>query len=233
MKKAFFVFAALCAATFASAQIILENSIDIPKSSNNFRVGNFQSIKFYDCGIRMQSEYPCILGEYFVLSNSEYPSMNVTYSIYDTNFSIIKSGVKHVGKMESIVLSKGLFTSDEKWVYMHWLTDNNDGYTITITTEDDIEIFTTSNVLLSTPNGSVYSCILKVGDDYKLLLVKNVSQEDVNYRLEMYSLPGHGDSAQDVIAPATHRNTRKVLKKDQVQIENADKIYTLQGQEVR
>ena len=72
------------------------------------------------------------------------------------------------------------------------------------------------------------SYIVSVDGKYLLIVSKSYGQG-----ARIYSLPGNGE-AQDVETPsAPRKSARKVLKKDQVLVENADKTYTLQGQEVK
>ena len=127
-------------------------------------------------------------------------------------------------------ISRGIFTTDEKWAWAYIKANYSPySYELFIVTEDNTELL---HVNLGTPtNSSLLPLIIKVENQYKLMVFVN---EGNGYITQLYSLPGHGDTAQDVIATVAPRSySRKVLKKDQVLIKNNNQTYTLQGQEVK
>ena len=127
------------------------------------------------------------------------------------------------------LISRGIFTTDNKWAWAYTLAVSMFGSTprdLFIVTEDNTELL---HVVYSDEGYTPY--IIKVGEQYKLV-VPGVPEGD-SYVTLVYSLPGKGDSGQDISTPVAPRNSRKVLKKDQVLVENAEKTYTLQGQEVK
>jgi hypothetical protein len=132
------------------------------------------------------------------------------------------------------LLSRGIFTADNKWSFVTYERSNTIGwedcsfedckyyYTIKIQTEDGETLATLSTNAFCED----LVTLVKVENAYKLL-VKN------NTKYDFYSLPGNGET-QDIETPAAPRKSaRKVLKKDQVYIESPDHIYDTQGKMVR
>ena len=224
MKKSIFILAALFAATISNAQITLEKTFKDLTLGTEIQIVHESS---YQSGsIFTGYFFPTIYGSYFAEVNVVYNG-NSEYSIIDIydsrTFALIKTfntadmmppTYYHIG-----FISRGIFTTDNKWAWLYANSSN-----LFVVTEDHTE-------LLHVNYYDAYPYIIKVGDQYKLV-VPGVQQGD-SYVTQLYSLPGKGDSGQDISTPVAPRNSRKVLKKDQVLVENADRTYTLQGQEVK
>ena len=229
MKKSIFILTALVAATCMNAQITLEKTF-----GQDWHIGAEVQV-LQNCTIRNGSVttdiQPLFLGQYFVdehpIQNSNYDE--AIYDIYDPKtLNLIKtfnSSDMAPADCYPYFISRGFFTTDNKWAWAYSKpSDTMYASDFCIVTEDNVE-------LLRITIFDEYAYIIKVGEQYKLV-VPGV-QDGNSYVTQLYSLPGKGDSGQDISSPAAPRNSRKVLKKDQVLVENADKTYTLQGQEVK
>lgn len=230
MRKSIFIIAALFAATFANAQITLEKTF-----GQYWHIGAEVQV-LRNCTIRSGSVTtnirPLFLGQYLV---DEHPIENpnydeAIYDIYDPKTLNLIKTFNNLNMMPSAAyslcfISRGIFTTENKWAWAYYKpSDTMYASDFCIVTEDNVELLRITIV-------DDYAYIIKVGEQYKLV-VPGV-QDGNSYVTQLYSLPGKGDSGQDVGTPSVSRKSaRKVLKKDQVLVENADKIYTLQGQEV-
>ncbi len=220
MKKSIFMLAAMIAATFANAQITLlhtfENQINF-----GWGIAILEGGRYGDHGI---------VGNFIYEEDEDLGIINI-YNAKDG--SLYKTITKKAGCSYTL-LSRGIFTADNKWSFVTYERSNTIGwedcsfedckyyYTIKIQTEDGETLATLSTNAFCED----LVTLVKVENAYKLL-VKN------NTKYDFYSLPGNGE-AQDVETPsAPRKSARKVLKKDQVLVENAEKTYTLQGQEVK
>jgi hypothetical protein len=227
MKKTIFILAALFAATFANAQITYERTINFP-----LQVGG--GVEMIGIELYQTKSYDVpgnafgVVGEY-IFDIQQTDEAHFTYSLLDANtLSVVKSFnqsspiFSDLGNVYFItLLSQGIFTTDGKWACIR-----GKGTEATVITED-------GNTIATLPwenSGAYFPFLLKTKTTYKLVVPRHYTG---TYTYDIYSVPGNGDSSQDVSAPVVPRNARKVLKKDQVFVENADKTYTLQGQEVK
>lgn len=208
MKKSFFILVALFAATFANAQITL---LHIFESNVSVTVNPYASIYGYN-----------IEAPYFYESDQDSNNEGLILNLYEKDdFSLYKSvHITNIGDCGfAELVSRNIFTTDNKVCF-------------TVTTGDGkLCIYNEDGQLVETllEGGYGYnSYIVSVDGKYLLIVSKSYGQG-----ARIYSLPGNGE-AQDVETPsAPRKSARKVLKKDQVLVENAEKTYTLQGQEVK
>ncbi len=222
MKKSIFMLAAMFAATFANAQIALEGTINLQgctvKVIPYFSEYYVTPYVYNDCG-KIPVECWDSKDGYFL-------------ALYNTDGSLYKKVNKNWA-YDACLFSKNIFTKDNKIAFLaavpmndgsdsrHLCCINEDGQLIYDFGEDGWILERTVDIRL-------------INNEYKLLRLKtNNGQFGDNRLLEIYSLPGNGET-QDIETPVVQRSSaRKVLKKDQVLVENADKTYTLQGQEVK
>ncbi|MBQ9603389.1 MAG: hypothetical protein IJR42_06260 [Paludibacteraceae bacterium] len=208
MRKSIFVIAALFAATFANAQITLLHTFE---SNVSVTVNPYASIYGYN-----------IEAPYFYESDQDSNNDGLILNLYEKDdFSLYKSvHITNIGDCGlAELVSRNIFTTDNKVCF-------------TVTTGDGkLCIYNEDGQLVETllEGGYGYnSYIVSVNEKYLLIVSKSYGQGSY-----IYSLPGDGESGQDISTPVAPHNSRKVLKKDQVLVENADKTYTLQGQEVK
>lgn len=224
MKKSIFIIAALCAATFANAQITLEKTFG-EELSLGAGIPIMQGCTIRTAYININNT-PQFLGPYAV--EPQWFSHGAIYDVYDlhtlNHIKTFNSSDMAPADCYPYFISRGFFTTDNKWAWAYVKQTYPYDEDLYIVTEDNTELLHVSQIV------SQGICIIKVGEQYKLLVVTN---EGGDYATRLYSLPGKGDSGQDISTPVAPRNSRKVLKKDQVLVENADKTYTLQGQEVK
>lgn len=237
MKKSIFILAALFAATFAYAQITYERTIH---GLDVLHLGSGVEIigtDYYQRNSNAAASYTIsLLGEY-VWDVEKIDNTHYIFHILDANtLSVVKSFnviLPSVGPMEAefgTLVSRGIFTTDSKWAWVHLRSENSK---IDIVTEDGSTIAT---LPWDNNTGRNYSpFILKTKTTYKLVVPNNNSSGNTYdpISFDIYSLPGNGESGQDVIAPVAPRNARKVLKKDQVLIENSDHIFDTQGKMIK
>ena len=213
MKKSIFMLVALFAATFANAQITLLRSFEggINISINGSEFGSSYS----------KPSYEYMEAPYFYESDQDSNNDGLIVNLYEkTDLSLYKSvHITNIGDCGlAELVSRNIFTTDNKVCFMVMTGDGK----LCIYNEDGQLVIT----LLEDGYG-YNSCIVHVNGKYLLIVSKSYGQGSY-----IYSLPGNGE-AQDIETPAVPRKARKVLKKDQILVENADKTYTLQGQEVK
>ena len=233
MKKSIFIIAALLAATFTNAQITYECTIDyaLYLGSGVEIIGHnpYSSSTSYG-GVSYDGL--SIVGEYLWSFTGD--DTHSTYNILDANtLSVVKSfNITEDTKEFGVLFARGIFTTDSKWAWIIMRSENNE---IAIVTENGTTIAKLPwEYDSSSYSNNIVPVLLKTKTTYKLVVPRHLNPEqtyEISY--DIYSLPGNGESSQDVIAPVAPRNSRKVLKKDQVLVENADRTYTLQGQEVK
>ena len=221
MKKSIFILAALFATTFANAQITLEHTFD-----NEINLG---------WGIN-STLASAIGADNYIVGNYIFEEQNSNILIYDASDCTLLQTITKQDEETYAFISKGIFTTDNKWSFIVFKRANTAErldipyepctyyYGAQIKTEDGnvLATLTTKVICENTIK------LIKVGDNYKLV-VKND-----NGKYDYYSLPGNGET-QDIETPSAprHNNSRKYLHNDQVLVENADRIYTLTGQEVK
>jgi hypothetical protein len=210
MKKSIFVIAALFAATFANAQITL---LHVWEGQASVTVNPYASLYGYDF------EAPYLY---------DMQATNGIVRLYNKDdFSLYKAvQTPHIERgFECYLVSRNILTTDNKVCFA--LVDQGTG------TSNSIFIYNEDGQLVTTLTGQTPFLIM-LNDTYYLLTYSYYyNGGETKYETRVYSVPGNGESGQDISTPVAPRNSRKVLKKDQVLVENADKTYTLQGQEVK
>ncbi len=207
MRKSIFVLAALFAATVANAQIILLNTFEnwVSVSANPYG-------DVYDSSIQSPYFY-------------EWNIPDGVVKLYNTDdFSLYKAIATPVTgeRVYCYFVSRNIFSTDNKVCFAIYdeSADSNEIY-----------IYNEDAQLIATIKGKT-PCLAKAKGHYYLF----THYDGVGKRLtNVYSLPGNGDSGEDIVAPSAPLKSaaRKYLKNDQVLIDSNDKTYTIQGQEVR
>jgi hypothetical protein len=230
MKKSIFILAALFAATFANAQIIKVWS------------GNIDVL-----GTGMQSIIILSEGDNFALIGPYFASRRETATSYVYNVDIIDATTlttvktfkdndgtwEDFGTTDIYLLSKGIFSNDNKWACLTVVENGGETAEIQVRNEDGVLLATIPNYKPGS-GGFASLKLVKVGNALQL----HVPHINPNFsflvdKWDIYSLPGDGSAQDFVSVTAPRKAARKILHNDQVRIENADKAYTLQGQEVR
>ena len=207
MKKSIFILAALLAATVANAQITLLHSFDggINISINNNDFG--------------RAEY--IEAPYFFESDQDNNNDGLILNLYEKDdFSLYKSiHITNIGDCGlAELVSKNIFTTDNKICFM---VVTGDGKRCIYNEDGQI-------VKLFEYGYGYSSYVVRASGKYMLILSGSYGQGSY-----IYSLPGNNEP-QDVETPAAPRSSaRKVLKRDQVQIESEDHIFDTQGKMLR
>lgn len=221
MKKSIFILAAVFAVTFANAQITLEHTFD-HEISAGWGIAILESGKFGDANR--------IIGNYLYEKDEE----NQKIYIYDANnCNLLKTFTTEEGT-SYFLISRGIFTTDNKWSFVTFKQTTIKGwdvgyeacnyyYEIKIQSEDGNVIATLSTQAFCEDMVT----LLKVGNDYKLVVEKNK-------KYDYYSLPGNGEVADvsEVYAPRQNK-ARKFLHNDLVLIDSDERTYNMQGQEVK
>ena len=212
MKKSIFILAAMFAATFANAQITLLHTFE---SWATISVNPYADMYGYD-----------IVAPYFY-EMSIPKEANGVVTLYNTgDFSVYKAiQTPHVGSnLTCYLVSRNILTTDNKVCFA--ISNEGDG-------SNNIYIYNEDAQLIATIKGQTPSLVMVEDRYYLITHGYTYAEEGDKYYTCIYSVPGNGESGEDVSAPIVPRNSRKVIKKDQVVVENADKTYTLQGQEVK
>ncbi|MBP5476770.1 MAG: hypothetical protein J6Y00_03700 [Paludibacteraceae bacterium] len=220
-KKSIFIFAALFAATFANAQITLEHTFDgvveIACRSNPFESDSnpmVQSACYYSHSSDNHTLKLYDIDTYNLLKTYTYTLPSVSYPMVDIT-----------------LITKGYFTTDGKiafiMTFQNEVTSDKSSNFCRIIDED-------GNIVYDFNNAAVeYISLIKVGDDYKLVLTegKYFTKTPKTY---VYSLPGNGDISTDIPAPSSpKRSARKMARDGQVVVETENSIYTLTGTEIK
>ena len=210
MKKSIFILAALFAATFANAQITLLHTFE---SWATISVNPYADMYGYDIG-----------APYFYDMTIAQDGIVKLYNIDD--FSVYKAvQTPHVGSnFACYLVSRNILTTDNKVCFA--LSNEGDG-------SNNIYIYNEDEQLIATVKSQKPSLVMVEDRYYLITHGYTYTEEGQKFYTNVYSVPGNGESGEDVSAPIVPRNSRKVIKKDQVVVENADKTYTLQGQEVK
>ena len=214
MKKSIFILAALFAATFANAQIIRVGEIAgrLKMFTNNMTVGNILYSEI-DQGSQVLIKLYNLSGAYI----QEYKTITLNKQTASNSYDI-----GH--------LSRNYFTTDGKICFLYH--EYSGTYYLDRVVEKCQVIDEDGNVVYDIPEKPFCdeTQVYNINGAY-YLVIPDISVTERSY---IYSLPGNGESGQGVESPSAPRKAaRKVLKKDQVLVENADKTYTLNGQEVK
>lgn len=210
MRKSIFVLAALFAATVANAQIILLHT-------------------FESWATMSTNPYADVYGN--PLESPYLYEMNIpdgVAKLYNTeDFSLYKTIVTPVsGKNVCCYLvSRNILSTDNKVCFA--ISDES--------AESEIYIYNEDAQLIATIKGKTPYLVKTKGHYYLITHSFTYSEGVEKQTTYVYSVPGNGDSGEDIVAPSTplKSSARKYLKNDQVLIESNDKTYTVQGQEVR
>ena len=224
MKKFTFILAALFAANMVNAQIYLEKTV-------SGRMPNWLSMDdyYFDCG-----KLPIVYGDTLVELYNDDMTLYKTIRFASTPKALNRNPVKrspsaYMGGPSSgmYLFAKNVYTTDGKIAFVRW-----SNYHLSIYDEDGQMIFDLENIENS-------SCgIFPIGGKWKLVIQKdewNMETLSSTYTSYIYSLPGSGNTSEDIMSPISPRKSsaRKYLRKDQVLIENTDHTYTVTGQEVK
>lgn len=220
MKKSICILVTLFAATFANAQITLEHTFD-HEISAGWGIAVLEGGKYGDANR--------IIGNYLYEKDEE----NQKLYIYDANnCNLLKTFTTEEGTSYCLI-SRGIFTTDNKWSFVTFKQTTTKGwdigyepcnyyYEIKIQSEDGSVIETLSTQAFCEDGVT----LLKVGNDYKLVVEKN-------NKYDYYSLPGNGEVTDVSEVSAPRRNARKYINNDQVLIDSNERTYTVQGNEAR
>lgn len=225
MKKSIFIFAALFAATFANAQIYLEKVFE-----GSFPKWLAYEDYYFDCG-KLPIVYGDTLIELYNDDMSLYKSIRFAHTISTPSPSAparkAPAALKGSPNYAFCMFTRNIFTTDGKVTFIKYVNShisvyNEDGELVSDLQDSDYSFG------LMTVNGKwkliIHEYLYNMGDDYI---------PETKERYYVYSLPGNGEFL-DVVAPSVPRKSaRKVLQNDQVRIENADRTYTLTGQEIK
>ncbi len=215
MKKIFTFFAVALLTASAFAQISLVHSFDgqvVPLTGSGF----FLETSFF----------------------SKNNKNDNTITLYDSNFSLYKT--VNVSVPDGYVFSSSaayydIFTNKKVGFFVVFLNTSNVG---TNDYQKSMIIDEEGNVLLDLGNslsGSI--AFFYMNNTWYMLYWKTEWNDShtaaiINQTL-VYSLPGQGESADANEVAAPRRNARKFLHNDQVLINSNNRIYNLQGQEVK
>lgn len=216
MKKILTFVAVTLLATSAFAQITLVQSFD----------GQVQPLTGYG-----------FLGEtsYFCLSNKD----NNTITLYDSNFS--------VHKVVSVTTPSGYVFNGYSAAYYNIFANNKVGFFVVFQNPSYAGTNDYSKSMIIDEDGNV---ILDLGNSanaqpmffymkntwYMLYWKYEWNEAHTAFSINktiIYSLPGNGEAAEVNEVSAPRNPARKYLHNDQVLIDSNNRIYNLQGQEVK
>ena len=237
MRKSIFIIAALFAATFANAQITLEKTLNGQYFIHTAFCPNYD---IYNYGYPI---LPVTPAPFLYDINGTEGGCSVTL-VETKNYSTYKT-INLVAKQLIGLNDRKYYIEGDERIYAityDILASNKAAFIVPITyfSEGAGNYYTAAYVIVdedgtivkkfAVSDGYKAPFLVKLGGEYKLVVYR---EQGSTYTTEIYSLPGNGE-IQDIETPVAPRSSaRKVLKKDQVLVENADKTYTLQGQEVK
>ena len=208
MKKTIFILAALCAATFANAQITLEKTYN----------GALYPFTYTNSGFLQKYVYGDLYIEYQYNSDQSYTVVVYDAYSYDevTRFTI------PTGNDGWFVVARGYFSNSNEVITL--LPRN--GHLVLISESGELfqdlgELYVYSSDMMPQ--------ILTLSDGSCKLHWLNYEARTTY----IYSLPGNG-KAQSVSTPSSpKRSARKIAREGQVLVETENNTFTLQGQEVK
>ena len=232
MKKFTFILAALFAANMVNAQIYLEKTVS-GRMSNWLDIEDF----YFDCG-----KLPIVYGDTVVeLYNDDmtlyktvrFAPSNVSNPKAPSTNSVKRSPAAYKGGPSSgmFLFAKNLYTTDGKIGFIRW-----SNWHVAVYDEDGQMVCDLQD--MGDPNCGIFS----VNGKWKFVIQTDVWSWDeeaqtgkAEYTTYIYSLPGNGDMSEDILVPSSPRKSaaRKLLRQNQVMIENAGGTYTLTGQEIK
>lgn len=218
MKKSIFILAALLAATFANAQIYLEKVLEgtFPKwlSYDDY---------YFDCG-KLPMVYGDTLIELYNDDMSLYKSIRFAHTSTPSPSAParkVPTALKGSPDYAFCMFTRNIFTTDGKVTFLKYVNSH-------------ISVYNEDGELVSDLQDTEFNFgLMTINGKWKLIIREYDYMPDAKEKYYIYSLPGNGEFL-DVVAPSVPRKSaRKVLQNDQVRIENADRIYTLTGQEIK
>ena len=219
MKKSIFIFAALFAATFANAQIYLEKVLE-----GTFPKWLSYEDYYFDCG-KLPMVYGDTLIELYNDDMSLYKSIRFAHSTNTPSPSAparkAPTALKGSPDYAFCMFTRNIFTTDGKVTFLKYVNSH-------------ISVYNEDGELVSDLQDTEYNFgLMTINGKWKLIIREYDYMPDAKEKYYIYSLPGNGEF-QDIVSPsAPRKSARKYLQNDQVRIENADRIYTLTGQEVK
>ena len=220
MKKSIFILAALCAATFANAQITLEKTYN----------GALYPFTYTNSGFLQKYIYGDLYIEY--LQDYQNPSEDYTIVIHDAySYDELTRFTTPKGKNGWFITTRGYFSNSNEVITL--LSQNGHLVLISESGElfQDLGEFDIDNVV-EMPQ------ILTLSDrSCKLWFIVRGGYNDVTgekiFSTYIYSLPGNG-KVQSVSTPSSpKRSARKIAREGQVLVETESNTFTLQGQEMK
>ena len=214
MKKSIFILAALFAATSVNAQITKVGEVTgrLQVYTNDMAIGNVLYSRVIN-GSQVSIKLYNLSGAYM----QEFKTININKLAPDNEIQ-----VEH--------LSRNYFTTDGKICLLYH--EYSGAYPDFVVEKCQV-IDEDGNVVYDITDKPFYegSGVYNINGTYYLIMQYRVSSPNKSY---IYALPGNGEISEDVEAPSAPRhNARKYLHNDQVLIDNNDKTYNMQGQEVR
>ena len=253
MRKSIFIFVALFAAININAQLTYEGTQHVIR----FGTGT-QRIIAQNIDSPSSEQDAMLVGDYFMTTDMGLSDGHTHYNVYNSDMTLVKSFLIE-GSFFSVpissssnglyvwnFISKGIFTTTGKWTCLvteykkENQTDGNGTILREVKKVKELRLVDEDGNVLSTipytgDTKQTFLSLVKIGNKYKLFVPIGNDTSEIPYSYDIYSLPGTGDSSVDVMSPVSPRrsSTRKYLHNDQVLIENADRTYTLTGQEVK
>ncbi len=209
MKKSIFVIAALFAATFAHAQITLEQTF-------NSKIYVPNSINY---GANSNSWESSIYGDF--LLSYEYQNNSRVISIYDANSY---AELASFSIDEFLFIAQGILTGDDN---LACLTDER----IETPKQTHLYIKNTQGTIiqdLGLIDGYVYSKNLYTLPDGSNKFIITTEDSNYDYKTYIYALPAKGATKNHEVS-STKIESRKYLRNDQVLIDSNERTYTLIG----
>ncbi len=213
MKKTIFILVALFASTFANAQITLEYKVTIDR---------YKETKIPYVGSERYSTYA---NPIFLLGDIIKTRKNDTDIVVDLSTYSIVTIPKISSESEDDIwsIAKGYFTTDNRVCFVVYTHDGGNGY---------LNLYDENGTMLQDLGRGCEACgffQLKNGL-YKFYICRKV---DGQSDLEIYSLPGNGETQDIVTLSSPKRSARKIARDGQVFIETGTNTYTLTGVEIK
>lgn len=193
MKKVLLLFGLAMASASMNAQITLEGTWD-----GDVVKGLDYEDQYFDAGVICISEEDTLLTMYnedlSLYKQLRFPSSSTSIAARRS-----PSAVQGSASLGFYLISRNIFTTDNKVAFVHWDTNN-----LTICDEDGTILYN----LCSSDNYPRFG-IMQVNGNYKLWVRRRIEMIDAerwlySYQTSIYSLPGHGDIETDVKEISSH-----------------------------